>query len=86
MDYSTNKEIHSYTMNVSNLFKERERGREGELTALNKKAAMDPKLTKEFMFGDPFLKALRPSTSKSASIQVILKFQKIQNIRCWSMK
>lgn len=39
--------------------------KEGQ-TALIVKAARDPNPTREFIFGDPFFKALRPSKSKSA--------------------
>lgn len=36
-------------------------------TALIVKAARDPNPTREFILGDPFLKALRPSKSKSTT-------------------
>ena len=36
------------------------------LTALKMNAATDPNPTREFIFGDPFTNALRPSWSKSA--------------------
>lgn len=36
------------------------------LTELIKKAAIDPNPMSEFIFGDPLLKAFRPSKSKSA--------------------
>ena len=43
-------------------FKKKERP-----TALIVKAARDPNPTREFILGDPFLKALRPSKSKSTT-------------------
>lgn len=36
-----------------------------------KNAAKEPNPTREFMFGDPFLKAPRPSKSRSASYHSI---------------
>lgn len=37
------------------------------LTELMMKAATEPNPTREFIFGDPFLKAFRPSKSNSAT-------------------
>lgn len=44
------------------------------LTALMTNAASDPNPTREFMFGDPFLNALRPSKSNS-----VAKFEALGN-------
>jgi len=45
-------------------------------------AAMDPNPTREFIFGDPFLNALRPSTSKSAKDSLKSKINKKNYLSC----
>jgi hypothetical protein len=52
------------------------------LTALMTNAAMDPNPTREFIFGDPFLNALRPSTSKSAKDSLKSKINKKNYLSC----
>jgi hypothetical protein len=52
------------------------------LTALMINAAMDPNPTREFIFGEPFLNALRPSKSKSDQhIFIVLNHKIIIEIR-----
>lgn len=57
------------------------------LTALMINAEIDPKPTREFIFGEPFLSALKPSKSKSETFSysfqsnILIDIEKFEHIK-----